>query len=100
MGYEKTAVKIRRPFDWAAIIFYQKTVKGTHISSTIIPMRPSRGSEGSGVGRAQSLNDDEGRDARSSEQGRAPAGQGLWCAGGRGGEGRRGSGREREDIAT
>ena len=39
------------------------------------------------MGRARSLNNDEGRDAHSSEQGRAPAGQGLWCAGGRGGEG-------------
>ena len=37
-SYEKS----RRPFGWAAVIFYQKTVKGTHISSTIIPMRPSR----------------------------------------------------------
>ena len=37
-SYEKS----RRPFGWAAVIFYQKTVKGTHISYTIIPMRPSR----------------------------------------------------------
>ena len=42
VGHGKTAVKIKRPFGWAAVIFYQKTVKGTHISSTIIPMRPSR----------------------------------------------------------
>ena len=37
-SYEKS----RRPFGWAAVIFYQKTVKGTHISSTIIPLQPSR----------------------------------------------------------
>ena len=43
MGHEKIAMKkSRRPFGWAAVIFYQKTVKGTHVSSTIIPMRPSR----------------------------------------------------------
>ena len=37
-SYEKS----RRPFGWAAVIF-EKTVKGTHISSTTIPTRPSRG---------------------------------------------------------
>jgi len=35
-SYEKN----RRPFGWAAVIF-EKTVKGTHISSTIIPIWPS-----------------------------------------------------------
>ena len=64
MTFEKTAIscwpwknsceKSRRPFGWAAVIFYQKTVKGTHISSTIIPMRPSRGRGAAWGGRGAS----------------------------------------------
>ena len=40
--WKNSCEKNRRPFGWAAVIFYQKTVKETHISFTIIPMRPSR----------------------------------------------------------
>ena len=48
------------------------------------------------MGRAWSLNDDEGSETCSPEQGHIATGQGLWRAGGMGGEGRRrGSGRER-----
>ena len=46
--------KSRRPFGWAAVIFYQKTVKGTHISSTIISMRPSQGRGAAWGGRGAS----------------------------------------------
>ena len=46
--------KNRKPFGWTTVIFYQKTVKRTHISSTIIPMRPSRGREAAWGGRGAS----------------------------------------------
>jgi len=55
VGHGKTAVKkIRKPFGWAAVIFYQKTVKRTHISSTIISMRPSQGRGAAWGGRGAS----------------------------------------------
>ena len=55
MGHKKTAVKkSRRPSSSAAVIVYQKTVKGTHISSTIISMRPSQGRGAAWGGRGAS----------------------------------------------
>jgi len=52
--WKNSCEKIRRPFGWVAVIFYQKTVKGTHISSTIIPMGPSRGRGAAWGGRGAS----------------------------------------------
>ena len=50
MGHRKTAVKkSRRPSSSAAVIVYQKTVKGTHISSTH-HLDAALSREGSGVG--------------------------------------------------
>ena len=52
--WKNSCEKSRRSFGWAAIFFYQKIVKGTHISSTIIPMGPSRGRGAAWGGRGAS----------------------------------------------
>ena len=52
--WKNSCEKSRRPFGWAAVIFYQKTVKGTHISSTIILMWPFRGRGAAWGGRGAS----------------------------------------------
>ena len=97
MGHEKTAVKIRRPFGWAAIIFYQKTVKGTYHpqSSRCGPLEGARGAAWGGRGASTMM-----RAETRAHQSRAAHPPDKACGALAGGEGRRGSGREREEIAT
>ena len=67
-SYEKS----RRPFGWAAVIFYQKTVKGTHISSTTIPTRRSRGRGAVWGGRRASTTTGAGTHAHQSRAAQPP----------------------------
>ena len=95
--WKNSCEKSRRPFGWAAVIFYQKTVNGTHVSSTIILMRPSRERGAAWGGRGASTTMRAGTRAHKS---RAAHPLDKACDALPGGEGRPGSGREREERAT
>ena len=95
--WKNSCEKSRRPFGWAAVIFYQKTVKGTHISYTIIPMRHSRERGAAWEGHGASTTMRAGTRAHKS---RAAHPLDKACDALPGGEGRPGSGREREERVT
>ena len=70
--WKNSCEKSRRPFGWTAVIFYQKTVKRTHISSTIISMRPSRGRGAAWGGRGASMTMRAGTRAHQSRAAHPP----------------------------